>query len=176
LSVTIRKMLLLGFGAQTLQNDGTAINGVTTMSIPDGLRAVIEQHRAATNEFIRGNVGPWQDHCSHANDVTIIGGWGGFEKGWAEQVEKRYEWAANRFKGAEGKIDIENVSLVVTGEMAYSVDIERSHVRLAGTDRVSPMALRVTTIYRAEDGGWKMVHRHADPLLNAQGPESVLQK
>jgi len=146
------------------------------MSIPDGLRAVIEKHHAATNEFIRGNVGPWQDHCSHADDVTIIGGWGGFEKGWAEQVEKRYEWAANRFKGAEGKIDIENISLVVTDEMAYSVDIERCHVRLAGTDHVRPMALRVTTIYRSEGGGWKMVHRHADPLLNVQGPETVLQK
>jgi len=92
-----------------------------TMSIPDGLKTVIEQHHLATNEFIRGNVSPWQDHCSHLDDVTIIGGWGGFEKGWEAQVEKRYEWAANRFKGAEGKIEIENISLVVTGEMAYSV-------------------------------------------------------
>ena len=146
------------------------------MSVPDGLKQVIERHYAATNEFIRGNVGPWRDHCSHLDDVTIVGGWGGFEKGWAAHVEKRYEWAANRFKGADGEIKIENISLVATSEMAYSVDIERSYVRLVGGDKVSPMALRVTTIYRSEDGEWKMVHRHADPLLNIQGPESVVQK
>jgi ketosteroid isomerase-like protein len=146
------------------------------MSMPEGLKKVTEQHCVATNEFIQGNVRPWKDHCSHLDDVTIVGGWGGFEKGWSAQVEKRYEWAANRFKGAEGKIKIENISLVATSEMAYSVDIERSYVRLAGSDKVSPMALRVTTIYRSEHGGWKMVHRHADPLLDVQGPESVLEK
>jgi ketosteroid isomerase-like protein len=146
------------------------------MSIPDGLKQAIEQHHAASNEFIRGNVGLWQDHCSHRDDATIIGGWGGFEKGWVAQVKKRYEWAADRFRGAEGEVEIENISLVTANEMAYSVDIERSHVRLSGSDTVSPMALRVTTIYRCERGGWKMVHRHADPLLDVMTPESVLQK
>ena len=50
--------------------------------------------------------------------MTIIGAWGGFEKGWDAQVEKA---AAARFKGAEGQATFENVSLVVTPELAYSV-------------------------------------------------------
>jgi hypothetical protein len=44
--------------------------------------------------------------------------WGGHEKGWAEQVAKRYDWAASRFKGAEGPIEFENISLVVTPGLA----------------------------------------------------------
>ena len=146
------------------------------MSVPDSLRRAVEQHHAAANQFIKGNVGLWKDHCSHLDDVTIIGGWGGFEKGWKAEVERRYEWAAARFKGAEGKVEIENISFVATDGMAYSVDIERSQVQLAGNDTISAMALRVTTIYRSENGGWKMVHRHADPLLDVQRPESVLSK
>jgi ketosteroid isomerase-like protein len=38
------------------------------------------------------------------------------------------------------------------------------------------MALRVTHIYRIEDGAWKLVHRHADPLINKTAPATVLQK
>jgi ketosteroid isomerase-like protein len=37
------------------------------------------------------------------------------------------------------------------------------------------MALRVTSILRPEDGTWKVVHRHADPIITAQPAESVIQ-
>jgi ketosteroid isomerase-like protein len=143
-------------------------------SVPEALKQAIEQHHSAANEVLKGKVLPWKEICSHRDDVTIIGGWGGYDRGWTEQVEKRYEWAAARFEG--GEVHFENISLVVTPELAYSVDIERCHVRLSGIDGVVPMALRVTTIYRLEDGQWKMVHRHADPLLTVQGAASVIQK
>jgi ketosteroid isomerase-like protein len=142
--------------------------------IPEALKQAIVQHHSATNEFLKGNVLPWKEMCSHRDDVTIIGGWGGYERGWIEQVEKRYEWAAARFEG--GEVHFENISLVVAPELAYSVDIERSNVRLSGKEGVVPMTLRVTTIYRLEDKQWKVVHRHADPLLTLQGAASVLQK
>ncbi len=30
---------------------------------------------------------------------------------------------------------------------------------------ITPFTLRVTMIFRAEEGTWKVVHRHADPQL-----------
>jgi ketosteroid isomerase-like protein len=31
--------------------------------------------------------------------------------------------------------------------------------------------LRVTTVFRREDGDWKIVHRHGDPLASASAAE-----
>jgi hypothetical protein len=39
-----------------------------------------------------------------------------------------------------------------------------------------PVALRTTSIPRPEDGTWKVVHRHADPITTAQPVESVVQQ
>jgi ketosteroid isomerase-like protein len=64
----------------------------------------------------------------------------------------------------------------VSGDLAYTVAIERSEVRVAGQDKPAPMALRVTHIFRKEDGAWKLVHRHADPLMNKTAPGAVLEK
>ena len=142
------------------------------MSAAD-LQKTIVQYRSAQKEFVKGNPQPLKDICSHADDVTIMGGWGGFEKGWAAQVEKRYDWASARFASGEDERRIENVSLVVTPQLAYSVDIEQSKVRLANTQEVRLLALRVTTIFRLEDGEWKIVHRHADPLVDKQAAPAI---
>jgi hypothetical protein len=52
---------------------------------------------------------------------------------------------------------------------------ERYRAKVGGREDLSPMALRVTSILRPEDGTWKVVHRHADPITTAQPAESVIQ-
>jgi ketosteroid isomerase-like protein len=65
---------------------------------------------------------------------------------------------------------------VVTAHLAYTVTIERSEVRLVDQDKRSPMALRATQVFRKENGNWRLVHRHADPLIGKTAPTTVLQK
>jgi hypothetical protein len=55
------------------------------------------------------------------------------------------------------------------------VEIERFRARVGGQVEISDLALRVTCIYRREGEAWKLVHRHADPRVERQAPQSVVQ-
>lgn len=153
----------------------TILFGGQAMAAGD-LQKTIAQYHLAQKEFVKGNPQPLKDVCSHSADVTVLGGWGGLEKGWAEQVEKRYDWASARFSSDEDQRQIENISLLVTPQMAYSVDIERSKIRLANSQDVRSLALRVTTVFRLENGDWKVVHRHADPLVDVQAAAAITKQ
>ena len=54
--------------------------------------------------------------------------------------------------------------------------IERVKAKMGGSGDVTPFALRVTMIFRPEDGEWKIVHRHADPITTPQPAESVIKE
>jgi ketosteroid isomerase-like protein len=65
--------------------------------------------------------------------------------------------------------------LLVQGDLAYILEIERCRVKVGGARDRAPAALRVTTIFRREEDGWRLVHRHADPITTSRPAESVLQ-
>jgi ketosteroid isomerase-like protein len=71
-------------------------------------------------------------------------------------------------------VGIEIIAQVVTADLGYVVDIERATAKIGDREDITPYALRATNIYRREEGGWKMVHRHADPITTKQQAESVL--
>jgi ketosteroid isomerase-like protein len=56
------------------------------------------------------------------------------------------------------------------------VEIEHYQAKVGGSDEVTPVSLRCTTIFRREDDGWKIVHRHADPITMSQPAESVVTR
>jgi ketosteroid isomerase-like protein len=132
----------------------------------------VELMREACQAFINGDIGPWTRICSHTEDTSLFGGWGGWERGWA-QLEPRYAWAAARF--VKGEFSFEDLAKGVSGELGYTVWIERCQARLRGVDGVVPVALRVTHVYRNEDGAWRMIHRHADPIVTIQETQAVVQ-
>jgi len=54
--------------------------------------------------------------------------------------------------------------------------VEHTKAKVGGREDIALFALRVTTIFRPEEGTWKVVHRHADPITTARPIESVLQE
>lgn len=49
-------------------------------------------------------------------------------------------------------------------------------MKLEGQEKAAPMALRVTHVFRREEGAWKLMLRHADPLVAKTAPDAVLEK
>ena len=136
--------------------------------------AVVEQYHLALGEFVKGNPEPAKMMYSHREDVTLANPFGPPVRGW-EQVAATLERAASVIR--EGEVTgFDIVAKYVTPELAYMVWVERVKAKLGGRQEIVPFALRVTTIFRPEDGTWKVVHRHADPITTAQPVESVIQK
>jgi ketosteroid isomerase-like protein len=93
-------------------------------------------------------------------------------RGW-DEVAKTLERTASHYSDGEAT-GFENVAKYMTPELAYTVEIERMQAKVGGRDDLTPIALRVTTIFRPEEGEWKVVHRHADPITTPQPAESVI--
>lgn len=72
-------------------------------------------------------------------------------------------------------VGFDQVSKYVTPELAYIVEVERYQAKVGGSEEVTPVSIRCTTILRREDGSWNVVHRHADPITSARPAESVIQ-
>jgi ketosteroid isomerase-like protein len=164
--------LIIGMVLSTLAI-GSALS--QTGAGDSNLRAFLPRFEESINRFINGDNTLWKQNASHRDDATIMGGWGGYVKGW-DKVDPWYDWAAARFRESGAKVKFEYISSTVSGDLAYTVAIERSEVLVVDQDKPAPMALRVTHIFRKENGVWKLVHRHADPLIDKTAPAAVLKK
>ena len=135
-------------------------------------QTALDQVQAAVRQFATGDPGLYKACWSQADDVTICGGWGAYECGW-KQVEPRLDWAAARWRG--GHTDFAPLATGMSGDLAYTVWIEHGDARMEGLDEFRPIALRVTHIYRREGNTWKIIHRHADALIEKIAATAVLQ-
>ena len=144
------------------------------MSAVDDVDELIEHFNLAQGEFLKGNVEPMNYLFSHGENVTLNNPLSPPAHGW-ERVAATMERAASQFRDGD-IIAIENQEKHVTAELAYVVRVERAKAKVGGSeDIIAPIALRVTMIFRPEEGEWKVVHRHADPITTAQPVESVIQ-
>ena len=135
-----------------------------------------EYHRAGV-EIVNGNPNVYKTLYSRRDDVTLANPFGPPARGWGE-VSSTLDRAADNFRSnfQDGEsVGVENISTAATAELAYILEIERYRARVGGAAEPSPIAVRVTTVFRHEDGDWKVVHRHADPITTARPPQSIVQ-
>ena len=144
------------------------------MTAPNDFDVALEQYHLAAGEFVKGNPEPYKLVFSHRDDVSVANPFGPVASGW-QQVAATMERAASLYR--DGRITgFENIVKLITPALAYIVEIDRFETKIAGSDDLSSVALRTTSILRPEDGTWKVVHRHADPITTVQPAESVKQK
>jgi ketosteroid isomerase-like protein len=143
--------------------------------IPAELTEALEASHRTLDLLVRGDPEPRLELFSRAEDVTLANPLGAVVRGF-DQVATATRRTVSQMRDGE-PIRFEPVSQVVTADLAYVVEIERSRVKLGGADQLVPFSLRSTTVYRREeDGVWRICHRHADPVTTPRPIDTLIDR
>ena len=135
-----------------------------------GFERFLQRYEAANTAFVNGNPSPWLSITAEKDPASIFGGFGGLGEAGVATVHERYLLAARAFQPSGAEVDFEYRVKDVRGRLAYTVAIERAEVLYAGHTERRPQVLRATMIFRRDKGAWKIVHRHADTMIDLQLP------
>ena len=126
--------------------------------LDDFLTPTLARQLEAEQALINGDPGPRLAMWSTQEPVTVSGA----DKSviGSEEARQVFHWLATRFSDLTD-YRYELVAAGASGDLAYTLGYEHFTVSIdAGP--VAPITLRVTHLYRREDGEWKTIHRHAD--------------
>jgi ketosteroid isomerase-like protein len=121
------------------------------------LADMLPKQRAAEQAIHEGDAEPRIALWSRNDPVTLYGA-RLTASGWTE-VEPTFRTVASWFTDSV-EYEFEVVAAGASGDLAYTVGYEHNQVKVDGEPRT--YTLRVTHIYRREDGQWRIVHRHGD--------------
>ncbi len=128
----------------------------------------MRRRQEAASAYVSGDAMPLAEIVARTSPATFFGPRGGVRQG-AEEVSAIYAQDAQHFaKGGDTHFEVLHYGW--GGDFAYWVGFQRANARLMGRTEVEPMNLRVTEVFRRENGEWRLVHRHADTLASEPAP------
>jgi NAD(P)H-dependent FMN reductase/ketosteroid isomerase-like protein len=111
--------------------------------------------------YVDGKSAPLDAIVAHRDPATFFSPRGDGTQG-AQTVARRYQEDARSF-APKGESRLEVLQAGAGGDLAFWTGYQHARARIAAKPgETLPMTLRVTEVFRYEDGGWKLVHRHAD--------------
>jgi ketosteroid isomerase-like protein len=123
----------------------------------------IRRTAEAASAFIRGDIHRDLALIRHADDYTLMAQFGGEPTGGFDASSERLEAMERYFQG--GEADLELVQSYTSGDIAVLVVIEQQHGQVGGLPD-QDWSLRITLVFCREGLEWRLVHRHADPLVH----------
>ncbi len=149
---------------------GQAATADTARGGSHGFERFLHRYEAANTAFVNGDPALWLSITAEKDPQSIFGGFGGLGEAGAAEVRQRYLLAAGAFRPSGAVVDFDYLVKDVRGKVAYTVTLERAQVLYAGRTQPQDQFLRATMIFRLEKGDWKIVHRHADTMVELQLP------
>jgi ketosteroid isomerase-like protein len=134
--------------------------GHQAKTAPDAVPLLIQRSKDSNAALMRGDIEHYQQLLQIAPDFTLMSPFGG-EPSRAPTPEVMQRMG-RFFKN--GTLEQELVQAYGSPDMVALAIIERATVEVGGLSR-QPWALRVTLVYRRDGADWRLVHRHADPLV-----------
>jgi ketosteroid isomerase-like protein len=132
--------------------------------------ALVDRAEQAHAALMRGNVARYRDLVETTGDFTLMSPFGGKPSRGATSNE---EWAAiGRFFKDGKDSTLELVQAYRSADLVVLAAIERTHVAV-GAIPAQDWGLRVTLVFRKENGRWLLAHRHADALAGGISVEQA---
>ena len=129
---------------------------------PVGKRLLAERPRRDLNELLSDRAALATMPKGSFADAYLIymGAEGTYRTGWQATYA---DWTAQAEKSTGGKVEGADIRVVVKGDMATAAHYTKGAVKQPdGT--MAETAVRETSVFRKEDGQWRMIGHHADGL------------
>jgi ketosteroid isomerase-like protein len=145
------------------------------------LDSVIEGYRDSLRQYVHGDPEPTMRFWSSRDDVSLANPVGPAVRG-PEAVDEAARRAGSSFQEGGAlrfgavSIRFDEISRVVTPDLAYLLETERTEGTVPGREEPVVITLRTTLVFRREEGTWKVVHRHADPITTPRPIETMVQQ
>ena len=129
------------------------------MSERDAVEQADDAFFNALNDMFTGNIEPMEALWSHADDVIYMGPVPElFHIGWKVTDQ---DWMAQGKAHLGGSISVIKRHIVMGDGLAIvHIMVEASG---QGPEK-SPIRMRGTNVFRKEEGAWKLIAHHSDPL------------
>jgi ketosteroid isomerase-like protein len=131
---------------------------------------LIERTEAQASAFMRGEMDQWSRLIHIADDFTLMQPFGGAASHGFDTSPERLARLARTFRNGEAKLEL--AQSYASDDLVVLVMIERQHGEV-GVLPDQDWSLRVTQVYRRHGAEWRLVHRHADPLVRRLGLETA---
>lgn len=123
---------------------------------------LLRRSEAGHAALMDGDIAGYRAQITLADDFSLFSPFGGKPRTGgmsADQVEAM----ADFFKSGSMRQDL--VHAMVSDDMVVLAVIEWNQGQVGGLPEQA-WPLRVTLVYRRQGGDWRLVHRHADPLVH----------
>ena len=140
-------------------------------STTEEVAELIQRSAESNAALMRGDIDRYRALITLTEDFTLMSPFGGEPTRGFDDSDEALEARARLFRGGEASLEV--VESYASGDLAVLVVIERQHGEVGGLPE-QDWSLRVTLVYRrSSESEWRLVHRHADPLVHGIGLEQL---
>lgn len=133
----------------------------------ESFKKFLKEREEASQAYVSGDGEPLVKISATKSPATFFSPGGDLTEG-AKKIAARYKKDAEVFESADEN-KFKTLQMSADENIAFWVGLQTSVVTMKGKKKPIPMTLRVTEIFRRDDGDWKLIHRHADFLKKDEG-------
>ncbi|MBL0727288.1 nuclear transport factor 2 family protein [Piscinibacter sp. HJYY11] len=167
----VRRLLLAAAGEPIVAALGAAFTPAAASAAPSTVDALVRNAEQGHQALMQGDIERYQSFLQLSDDFTLMAPFGGPPTRSGHYTPE--QWAAiGRFFRHGRDSTLELIRAYEADGLVVLVATEHSHVAV-GAVPAQPWSLRVTLVFREDGGQWRLVHRHADPLVGAISVEKA---